>query len=238
MGAAQSQNQPVATTLSHAPPTSTPPLPRKPPRIELTLLPSPPPPDDEDSYSLAYAASYFSHSVGKTSLVGRFLHNKWPFRGETSRTHPYHHTCTINDMSVNCTIIDVDGYCRPARDNTQKKRDLSLYDAAGIMFVYDITNASSWKFTKELIKETLDWRRRRRDDIALYMLLGNKADLEDRRRVQYLEAREFAERNGMSLLEVSAKEGTNVEFAFMSFIAQLMETVDNDSTSTLPHDSV
>uniref|UniRef100_A0A8C4U072 Uncharacterized protein n=1 Tax=Falco tinnunculus TaxID=100819 RepID=A0A8C4U072_FALTI len=46
------------------------------------------------------------------------------------------------------------------------------------------------------------------------MLVGNKSDLRHLRAVPTDEARSFAEKNGLSFLETSALDSTNVETAF------------------------
>ncbi len=133
----------------------------------------------------------------------------------------YECSCLLDDATIQCTLRDVDGYCKLLRANIQRREGYTEYDAAGIMFIYDVSNAESWGATKEHFLEALEWRMY--DDIAMYVLLGNKADKEEEREVEYLEAKDFADKHGVLLFEVSAKDGTNVEFAFVSFIAQLME---------------
>ena len=48
-----------------------------------------------------------------------------------------------------------------------------------------------------------------------FLVLGNKADLEDQRKVSTLEVRKFCQQNGnMTFYEASAKTNFNVEEAF------------------------
>lgn len=46
------------------------------------------------------------------------------------------------------------------------------------------------------------------------VLIGNKADLEDKREVSYNEGLELSKKLGYSYLETSARTGNNVENAF------------------------
>lgn len=46
------------------------------------------------------------------------------------------------------------------------------------------------------------------------LLVGNKSDLVDKKVVKYEDAKEFADPLGISLLETSAKNATNVEVSF------------------------
>uniref|UniRef100_A0A8C9YAS3 RAB11a, member RAS oncogene family n=1 Tax=Sander lucioperca TaxID=283035 RepID=A0A8C9YAS3_SANLU len=50
------------------------------------------------------------------------------------------------------------------------------------------------------------------------MLVGNKSDLRHLRAVPTDEARAFAEKNGLSFLETSALDSTNVETAFQTIL--------------------
>ena len=47
-----------------------------------------------------------------------------------------------------------------------------------------------------------------------FIMVGNKNDLEDQRKVSTEEAQSLAEENGMLYLETSAKTGENVEKLF------------------------
>ena len=50
------------------------------------------------------------------------------------------------------------------------------------------------------------------------MLVGNKSDLRHLRAVPSEEARAFAEKNGLSFIETSALDSTNVEAAFQNIL--------------------
>jgi len=46
------------------------------------------------------------------------------------------------------------------------------------------------------------------------LLIGNKCDLESKREVSFQEGKEFAEQNGMTFIETSAKNDEKVSKAF------------------------
>ncbi|KAG7257733.1 hypothetical protein CRUP_032000 [Coryphaenoides rupestris] len=56
------------------------------------------------------------------------------------------------------------------------------------------------------------------DSNIVIMLVGNKSDLRHLRAVPTDEARAFAEKNGVSFLETSALDSTNVETAFQTIL--------------------
>ena len=60
-----------------------------------------------------------------------------------------------------------------------------------------------------------------------FMVLGNKSDLTEDRRISNFDAKKFAQQNGnMLYFETSAKIGTNVESAFRELIEASMERRD------------
>lgn len=96
-------------------------------------------------------------------------------------------------------------------------------NSVGVMIVFDITkrqsfeNVSSWlaeaKFHIEPHK-------------AVYMIVGHKSDCDTGRQVTYREASQFAQVHGLRYIETSAKNGQNVEEAFLTIakdIYQLLE---------------
>lgn len=56
------------------------------------------------------------------------------------------------------------------------------------------------------------------DQNIVIMLVGNKSDLRHLRSVPMDEAKLFAERNGLSFIETSALDSTNVETAFQNIL--------------------
>jgi GTPase SAR1 family protein len=81
----------------------------------------------------------------------------------------------------------------------------------GFVLVYSVTDANSLKAAVELKRE-IDSRRRFRP--AHFILVGNKSDLVQHRRVSERDGRSAAETLGCCFTEASARDGTAVEDAF------------------------
>jgi len=84
--------------------------------------------------------------------------------------------------------------------------------AHGIIMVYDVTNYESF----EHMEGWLDEVNRHASEATLKLLVGNKADLQEEKKVSTLEAQKFADKLKISFLEASAKNSTNVEASFLT----------------------
>lgn len=92
--------------------------------------------------------------------------------------------------------------------------------AQGIMFVMDLTDPRSFKDVRNWVGEA----ERLADPRAVKLLVGNKNDLTTERLVTAEEAQQFAESEGMTYFETSARTNANVERAFKSFAGEMKET--------------
>jgi len=102
--------------------------------------------------------------------------------------------------------------------------------AMGIMLVYDITNVKSFN-------NVTNWLRNIEEHAAedvVRILIGNKADLEDKRRISKTMGEEVAHEHGLEFLETSAKTNVNVEAAFLKLGEAILEKkrmgmIDNEA---------
>ena len=79
----------------------------------------------------------------------------------------------------------------------------------GIILMYSITNRKSFELISEWINNIYDLK----DRETPIILIGNKCDLEDQRKVSREEGMKTAEKYKTAHFETSAKEGINVEEA-------------------------
>ena len=84
--------------------------------------------------------------------------------------------------------------------------------------VFDLTQ----KDTFEQMKQWLNDVNEICDDVKI-IILGNKSDLKDERKVEEEIANNFAEKLNYKYFETSAKEGTNIENAFKAMADLLMD---------------
>ena len=77
---------------------------------------------------------------------------------------------------------------------------------------------------------------RRGDPDVVIALAGNKADLEDKRKVSKEDAAEYAEENGIIFIETSAKTAVNVKELFTEIATRLpkQKPIDDVNDSPFP----
>ncbi len=92
------------------------------------------------------------------------------------------------------------------------------YSAQGILIVYDTTRMETFSSVQKWCQEA---RHYGRPDTP-FVLLGNKCDLTAKKEVSYETAKGFADEHDVALFEVSAKDGTNIELAVMTLVADIM----------------
>jgi len=62
--------------------------------------------------------------------------------------------------------------------------------------------------------------------ITLLVLIGNKSDLNYRRKVSFEEGRDLAKKNNMIFFEYSSKNGSNVNEVFLFSLKKISEKIE------------
>lgn len=93
--------------------------------------------------------------------------------------------------------------------------------AVGALLVYDITKRQTFDNVQRWLREL----RGHADSNIVIMMAGNKSDLAHLRSVQEGDGQALAEREGLSFLETSALDATNVEKAFQTILAEIYHII-------------
>jgi len=161
-----------------------------------------------DQEMIRYKMILFGNvSVGKTSLVNRYVNNKFVSNYiSTLGYNVYEKQIPHDNVILSIMIYDVGGQ--------EQFRDLRRKYAEGAntaFIIYDVTN-------RESFEKIPDWKH----NLFLFsgeipfILIGNKIDLEDDRKVSFKEGMELSVKLGaLAFVETSAKNGIDVEKAFV-----------------------
>ncbi|CAO2607296.1 Ras-related protein Rab-5A [Lemmus lemmus] len=141
-------------------------------------------------------------AVGKSSLVLRFVKGQFhEFQESTIGAAFLTQTVCLDDTTVKFEIWDTAGQER----------------AQAAIVVYDITNEESFARAKNWVKEL----QRQASPNIVIALSGNKADLANKRAVDFQEAQSYADDNSLLFMETSAKTSMNVNEIFMAIAKKL-----------------
>jgi Ras-related protein Rab-5C len=152
-------------------------------------------------------------AVGKSCLVVRFVRDEFfEFQEPTIGAAFLTQTVTLDDATVKFEIWDTAG-----QERYRSLAPMYYRGAAAAIVVYDITNKESFNGAKSWVKEL----QRRGDPNVVIALAGNKADLQDKRKVEIEEATMYAEENNILHMETSAREATNVRHLFQEIARML-----------------
>ncbi|CAD8112247.1 unnamed protein product [Paramecium sonneborni] len=133
-------------------------------------------------------------------------------------------TVTIGEHNVKLQIWDTAGQDR------FRTITCSYYRGAqGIIIVYDITDRESFENVKTWIAEIDKYA----SESVNRMLVGNKADITERREVSYEEGLELSRQYQFPFYETSAKSSINVEAAFTHITKNILNREIHNSKAVV-----
>ena len=151
-------------------------------------------------------------SVGKSSIIKRYSENKFEdIFISTVGIDLIEKEISIKGQKIILNIVDTSG-----QERYKSLSNNYIRASDGIIFVYDITNETSFKAINTWIKLAED---QEQDFQAI--LVGNKIDLEDLRQITKDEVNKLAQIKNIKSFETSAKENINIELIFTT-IAELI----------------
>ncbi|KAJ2755576.1 Golgi to endosome transport [Coemansia aciculifera] len=183
-------------------------------------------------YNYGYVAKLIiigDMGCGKSSLLRQFT--------EDAFSEKTNHTIGVE---FGTKIVDVDGerVKIQAWDTAGQERFRSVTrsyyrGSIGTIFVYDITSRESFE---SLDKWMVDARQLTAPH-SIFVLVGNKADQENRRMVSVEEGEKYARQNDMLFVEASAKTGAKVDSTFLTLASRIIQLVKDGVVDPMSPDS-
>ncbi|KZO95124.1 GTPase [Calocera viscosa TUFC12733] len=159
--------------------------------------------------------------VGKSNLLSRFTRNEFnPDSKSTIGVEFATRSLDVDGKIVKAQIWDTAGQERYRAITSAYYRG-----AVGALLVYDISKQPTFANVTRWLKELRDHA----DSSIVIMLVGNKSDLKHLRAVLTEEAKQFAMENGLSFIETSALDASNVESAFQQILTDIYRIVSSKS---------
>ena len=159
--------------------------------------------------------------VGKTTIINTYTENN--FNDEL---------CPTIGLENKVKIIDIRGFKAKIQiwDTAGQEKFNSLTqqffrNTDGILLIFDLTNKSSFNNIKKWLSEVKTYT----DHSIKKLLIGNKADMKDKIKVNKNDIDNFCkEKNNIKYMEISAKDNLNVSNVFETLINSIIGKRTNE----------
>ncbi|XP_040992188.1 ras-related protein Rab11C-like [Juglans microcarpa x Juglans regia] len=155
--------------------------------------------------------------VGKSNILSRFTRNEFCLESKSTIGVEFAtRTLQVEGKTVKAQIWDTAGQERYRAITSAYYRG-----AVGTLLVYDITKRQTFDNVQRWLRELRDHA----DSNIVIMMVGNKSDLSHLRATTEEDGQALAEREGLSFLETSALEATNIEKAFQTILIEIYQII-------------
>lgn len=155
-----------------------------------------------------------SGGVGKSALTLQFMYDEFVEDYEPTKADSYRKKVVLDGEECQIDILDTAG-----QEDYAAIRDNYFRSGEGFLCVFSITEPESFEATSEFREQIL--RVKGDDENIPFLLVGNKADLEDKRQVTADEALAKAKEWNVACVETSAKTKANVDKVFFDLMREI-----------------
>ncbi|KAJ1527513.1 hypothetical protein ONE63_007485 [Megalurothrips usitatus] len=154
-----------------------------------------------------------SGGVGKSALTLQFMYDEFVEDYEPTKADSYRKKVVLDGEEVQIDILDTAG-----QEDYAAIRDNYFRSGEGFLCVFSITEDDSFQATQEFREQIL---RVKNDENIPFLLVGNKSDLGEKRKVPLSEATGRAAQWGVPYVETSAKTRANVDKVFYDLMREI-----------------
>ena len=172
--------------------------------------------EDDSSYEMIFKILIIGDTnVGKSNLLLRYIKNDFSVDMKSTVGVEFgSKILKILGINIKAQIWDTAG-----QERYRSMTSSYFKGSKGVLIVYDITNHSSFESVDRWINEF----RMKSDENSSIIIVGNKNDLEEERKVTKEEGEEKAKKFNLGFFETSAKDGKNVEEAFKCLFEKVVD---------------
>ncbi|ELP89899.1 hypothetical protein EIN_472770 [Entamoeba invadens IP1] len=172
------------------------------------------------------------NNVGKTSIVTRFVCNKFTKVYEPTLDEPEIISVTVDGDIYLLELLDV-ANC----EELSAYREHNIHISDGFIVVYSITNSSSFYQVTHFIETIYRIFDKESSERIPMVLCGNKCDMECNRIVTTKEGRKLAEELNILFYEVSAKNNINIKEVVNDLLREVNKHKNDVNTTKLHCDT-
>lgn len=154
-----------------------------------------------------------SGGVGKSALTLQFMYDEFVEDYEPTKADSYRKKVVLDGEEVQIDILDTAG-----QEDYAAIRDNYFRSGEGFLCVFSITEDDSFQATQEFREQIL---RVKNDENIPFLLVGNKSDLDEKRKVTLAEAHNRAQQWNVPYVETSAKTRENVDKVFYDLMQKI-----------------
>ncbi|CAF3319116.1 unnamed protein product [Rotaria sp. Silwood2] len=148
-----------------------------------------------------------SGGVGKSALTLQYMYDEFVDNYEPTKADSYRKSVMLDGEEVQIDILDTAG-----QEHYAAIRDTYIRTGEGFLLVFDVTDVESFSDLDELYEQILRVKSSGTNIPAI--LVGNKIDLADKRKITLEEAEQKAHSWSIKYIETSAKTKHNVDKVF------------------------
>ncbi|XP_022986937.1 ras-related protein Rab11C-like [Cucurbita maxima] len=155
--------------------------------------------------------------VGKSNILSRFTRNEFCLESKSTIGVEFStRTLQVEGKTVKAQIWDTAGQERYRAITSAYYRG-----AVGALLVYDLTKRPTFENVQRWLRELRDHA----DSNIVIVMIGNKSDLSHLRSVSEDDGQSMAEKEGLSFIETSALDATNIDKAFQTILTEIYHII-------------